>query len=116
MINIFLDDIRRPPSDGREWVVVTTAWQCIALLGRNPRNVDTLSLDHDLGDPAWGTGYDVAKWLEGCAGAAKYKYLPTHILCHSANPVGVYNILRAVDQARRLQNFDYTLLGEGYSL
>jgi hypothetical protein len=117
-INIFLDDIRLPPDDGLEWVVVKTAWQCIALLGRNPNNVKYLSLDHDLGDMLddkgrvcsrtdrhdWGTGYDVAKWLEGCHAAGKHCYLPEVPLVHSANPVGRKNIWRALERVYKMDS------------
>lgn len=101
MICVWLDDIREPPNDGRNWLCVSTAWQCIAVLQRNAGNVDTLSLDHDLGehpdalkDP--GTGYDVACWLEQVYAQGLTHYAPRYALCHSANPVGRKRILQAL--------------------
>lgn len=101
-ICVWLDDIREPPNDGRNWLCVKTAAECIALLERSPRIVDVLSLDHDLGEHPDapenpGTGYDVACWLEErAAHHPGFETLPKRVLCHSANPVGRKRILQAL--------------------
>lgn len=46
-----------------------------------------VSLDHDLGPPSAGTGYDVALWLEEGL-ALQDRPLPQDAAIHSANPVG----------------------------
>jgi len=60
-------------------------------------DVTFISLDHDLGYPNDGSGYDVAKWIEAQARLGNLKRLKWDI--HSANPVGVKNIRAALEQA-----------------
>lgn len=102
MINIWLDDVRTPPDSS--WTHVRTAWQCIALIGRNRNNIQDLSLDHDLGDDwRWGTGYTVARWLEEADYYCMWEYLPKGIVtCHSANPAGKGNIRKALQRIDRI--------------
>ena len=60
-MNLWLDDVRSPPSE--DWVWVRTAAEAIALLERG--QVERVSLDHDLGDDeGLGTGYQVATFIE----------------------------------------------------
>jgi hypothetical protein len=60
MKKLWLDD-ERPAPDG--WVVAKTAGQAVMFLATNA--FSEVSLDHDLGNDAlYGTGYDVACWLE----------------------------------------------------
>lgn len=127
-VNIFLDDIRAVPDDGREWILCKTAAECIELLQKHAGFVDTLSLDHDLGEIVLSdgtsvaldsdvfplvslrhstvfteeTGYTVAKWIESEAFLGNFWHVPGHILCHSANPVGRRNILRCVENIRKI--------------
>lgn len=42
-----------------------------------------ISLDHDLGDDARGTGYDVVLWIEQAV--AEHGFIPPAITVHSAN-------------------------------
>jgi len=58
-IKVWLDDVR-PAPDG--WNTVRWPQDAIELLARG--NVSRISLDHDLGDDARGTGYDVLLWIE----------------------------------------------------
>lgn len=97
-INIFLDDCRAVPDDGREWILVETVAKCVDLLHKHALHVDTLSLDHDLGEEGPYTGYMVAKKIEEWAAQGWWHLVPTYILCHSANPVGRKNILLVVDR------------------
>lgn len=115
-VNIFLDDIRAVPADGRDWILCKTARECIDLLQKHAGFVDTLSLDHDLGyvtltngyevdlvdDRSEQTGYTVAQWIESEAFMGNFWHVPSHILCHSANPVGRRNILRCVENIRKI--------------
>ena len=53
-MKIFLDD-ERPTPNG--WIGLRWPEEVIELL--TTKNVTEISLDHDLGDDAHGTGYDV---------------------------------------------------------
>ncbi len=101
---IFLDDIRIPPNDGNEWMVVRDiegamrllieAWFC--------RSDDiVLSLDHDLGDNI-PTGYDLVKQLEEMV-ATQHEFKPKiEMRIHSANPVGRQNMERGIQSIYRM--------------
>ena len=58
-MKVYLDDERTTP-DG--WVRTYWPEEAIALLKTGA--VTEISLDHDLGDDAHGTGYSVLLWLE----------------------------------------------------
>ena len=80
-MKVYLDD-ERTALPG--WVQVRWPDEAIALLTQG--EVAELSLDHDLGDDARGTGYDVLLWIEervACAG-----FSPPVMRVHSANPAG----------------------------
>jgi len=74
---IYLDDERTP---NKYWFIVRTAEECINLL-RDYKNINALSLDHDLGTEK--TGYDVLLWIEN----AVYEegYVPPKIHIHTGN-------------------------------
>jgi len=91
-MNVFLDDVRQPP-DG--WIWIKTADEAIVLLSMNV--VETISLDHDLGEGKK-TGYDVVKWIE--RKVFLDNYIPPKIYVHSANPVGRKNILMTINKIR----------------
>ena len=101
-ISIWLDDERDPQSDiGRQkgasgsetWV--KTAPEAIKLLESG--SVSSISLDHDLGLEINGSGYDVAKWIEEQAYHGNLSRLQWAV--HSDNPVGVKNMIAALEQA-----------------
>ena len=77
-MRVFLDDERATPQG---WVRVRWPDEAIALLEAG--GVTELSLDHDLGDDARGTGYDVVLWIEEAV--ATRGFSPPRILVHSAN-------------------------------
>lgn len=93
-MKLYLDD-ERPTPEG--WVRVFTAHEAIALLKTG--TVDVISLDHDLGPPEAGDGYEVAKWIEAEAFAGTLKRLVWSV--HSANPAGRRNIEAALQAAER---------------
>jgi hypothetical protein len=78
-LKIWLDDERPAPSG---WLLARWPNEVIKLLKRH--DVATISLDHDLGNDAHGTGYDVLLWIEEAVLLHGYK--PPEILIHSANP------------------------------
>ncbi len=77
-MRVFLDDERQTPEG---WVRVWWPDETIALLEGG--EVIELSLDHDLGDDARGTGYDVVLWIEEAVATLGFK--PPVMRVHSAN-------------------------------
>lgn len=77
-MKLYLDD-ERPAPPG--WRLVRWPDEVIALLATN--TVTDLSLDHDLGDDARGTGYDVVVWIEEAVATRGFD--PPALAVHSAN-------------------------------
>lgn len=77
-MKIYLDD-ERPTPDG--WHGCRWPEEVIQLLKAG--GVTHLSLDHDLGDDALGTGYDVLLWIEEQVATTKFQ--SPEIAIHSAN-------------------------------
>lgn len=91
-MRLWLDD-ERPAPEG--WTHVKTASEAIALLESGV--VSEISLDHDLGPPMFGTGYDVASKIEELAYFDRIGPLRWSI--HSANPVGRARMQQAMEHA-----------------
>jgi hypothetical protein len=96
-----LDDERTPPAG---WTHVRTAQDAIELLKAG--KVDEISLDHDLGDDAKGTGYDVILWIEEAVFTRDFD--PPQITVHSANPSARLKMKAAVQSIYRLHAKDQT--------
>lgn len=94
MIKMWLDDVRPIPSRYTHWVKSSDA--AIDLLKTGM--VEECSLDHDLGSE-YGTGYDVAKWIEEKAHSGELSYVKCN--AHSQNPVGAQNMKLAIKSAYR---------------
>jgi len=77
-MRVYLDGERATPPG---WVRTLWPDETIALLETG--QVTELSLDHDLGDDARGTGYDVILWIEEAV--ALRGFAPPKIAVHSAN-------------------------------
>ena len=77
-MRVYLDDERSTPAG---WVRVYWPDEAIALLEAGL--VSEISLDHDLGDDARGTGYDVVLWIEEAV--ALRGFAPPRMHVHSAN-------------------------------
>ncbi|MEW9583183.1 cyclic-phosphate processing receiver domain-containing protein [Paraburkholderia sp. DGU8] len=77
-MKVFLDDLRETPAG---WVRAYWPEEVNCLL--EACNVDEVSLDHDLGDDAHGTGYDVIVWIEEAVAIGGFT--PPRIIVHSAN-------------------------------
>jgi len=97
MFKLWIDDVRRPPSDEWFWVIsVNEAITAIKFYERQWFD-DTIliDLDHDAGDCADNGGdyIEILNWLER-EGIVDTGYF-FHI--HSMNPVGVQN-MRAIIQ------------------
>lgn len=93
-MRLWLDDLRPAPEG---WRHVQTAEQAIACLLQGA--VREISLDHDLGEPSAGTGYDVACAVERLAAEGVLPRLRWSI--HSANPVGRAKMEAALRGAER---------------
>jgi hypothetical protein len=89
-MKVFLDD-ERPAPEG--WVRVYWPSEAIALLETG--RVITISLDHDLGDDAKGTGYDVVLWVEE---AVRLRgFVPPRMQVHSANTAACQRMLAGIE-------------------
>lgn len=94
-MKVFLDD-ERPTPPG--WIGVRWPDEAIRLL--ETRRVTELSLDHDLGDDARGTGYTVLLWVEEAV--AVRGYVPPAITVHTANAAARQKMVLCVQSIRRL--------------
>jgi hypothetical protein len=109
-IKIYLDDVRTPIEDG--WVVARNYHQFVSLIETyGLKNIDRISLDHDLGESAMieyynnvkdnyklnydniveKTGYDCCKFLVNLSIDDNTQLPPIYV--HSANPVGSHNMM-----------------------
>lgn len=95
-MKVFLDDERETP-DG--WVRAYWPDEVIALLQTG--QVEELSLDHDLGDDAHGTGYDVIVWIEEAV--ALRGFPPPTITIHSANTAAAAKMHAGIRAIARLR-------------
>ena len=96
-MKIYLDDFRDAPSD--DWIVFRSVPPLIAALKK--RNVDVVSLDHDLGNYN-GTGYDVLVWIENET-ATNPEYNPPEIRIHTSNPAARGRMESAVESIRKIE-------------
>ncbi|RKR43457.1 cyclic-phosphate processing receiver domain-containing protein [Paraburkholderia sp. BL17N1] len=94
-MKVFLDDAR-PTPDG--WHRVFWPDEAIRLLQTGA--IEEISLDHDLGDDARGTGYDVILWIEEAVALRGFK--PPRIIVHSANSSAVEKMRAGVLAIERL--------------
>jgi hypothetical protein len=85
--HVWLDDLRDPVRFTSEdtWTWIKTAKECIKFLEEHHDEIDSISLDNDLGSPdIKKSGYAVACWIE----EHHELFAPTmYMRCHSANPV-----------------------------
>lgn len=88
-MKVFLDDERRTPEG---WARVYWPDEAIALLQTG--QVTEISLDHDLGDDARGTGYDVVLWVEEAVHLQGF--VPPRMHVHSANSAARVRMLAGI--------------------
>jgi hypothetical protein len=106
-MKLWLDD-KRPAPEGWTWVQTPLA----ACHYMQQRNVEEISLDHDLGqwelDPVTMrfyevTGYDVLEAIERAAYEGVWSYVPKVIKIHSAN-AGIYKKMeQAIESIERMR-------------
>ena len=96
-MKLYLDDERATPNG---YTRCYTPKDVILYLVNN-RNIDEVSLDHDLGsDEFIGTGYDVLLWIE--ERVFTEGYIPPKIKVHSANVSARYKMELAI---KRIEKF-----------
>lgn len=84
MVKIYLDD-KRPTPEG--FIRTYTVEETIELIRTHNGNIETVSLDNDLGDHIR-EGRDVMKWIEERAFHDALLPIP-NLLIHSGNPVAI---------------------------
>jgi|SRR5450631_1635999 len=94
-MKVYLDDERIAPSG---WIQVRWPLEAIKLLQTG--EVTELSLDHDLGDDARGTGNDVVIWIEEAV--VTRGFCPPTIRVHSANPSARSKMELGIQSIKRL--------------
>lgn len=94
-MRVYLDDERATPEG---WVRVYWPDEAIALLEAG--QVVEISLDHDLGDDARGTGYDVVLWIEEAV--AMRGFVPPRMAVHSANSSAREKMLAGIRSIEKL--------------
>lgn len=106
MKGLWVDDIRKLPTDYTGWDVARSYREAVELLSSN--TYDVVSLDHDIASYEDGkerTGYDLVKWI------VQRKFdghpVPKEYRIHSANPVGRQNMQQTIDRYLREQQ-EYT--------
>jgi hypothetical protein len=73
-------------------------YEAIALLQGG--QITEISLDHDLGDDARGTGYDVVAWVEEAV--ALRGFVPPKMSVHSANAAARIRMFAGIESIQRL--------------
>ncbi|WP_420008652.1 cyclic-phosphate processing receiver domain-containing protein [Xanthomonas sacchari] len=94
-MRVFLDDERETPAG---WTRAYWPDDVIALLQTG--KVEELSLDHDLGDDARGTGYVVVLWIEEAV--ALRSFVPPRMHVHSANTSAGDKMRRGIEAIERM--------------
>jgi len=93
-MKVFLDDERSTP-DG--WVRTYWPEEMIALLKTGA--ITEISLDHDLGDDAHGTGYSVLLWIE--EQVTVHGMVPPIMRVHSSNASARLKMEAAIEAINR---------------
>lgn len=93
-LRIYLDDERVAPPG---WIQARWPDEVIEALARG--GVEEVSLDHDLGDDARGTGYDVLLWIEEAVVLRGFQ--PPRLHVHSANTAARQRMESAIHAIER---------------
>lgn len=100
-MKVFLDDERLPP---KGWKLARWPEEVIELI--KTTQVQTVSLDHDLGDDSVGTGYDVILWIEEQVALRKIE--PPEIIVHSANTSARLKMVAGIKKIYKLAKLNAT--------
>lgn len=91
-MKLWLDDVREPPAEWESYFWASNAPVAIEALAT--MEFDEVSLDHDLGPPEAGEGYDVLLWIE--ERVRLDGYVPPKMSVHSANSPARARMERAI--------------------
>ena len=94
-VKVYVDDARSTPEG-----FLRAYWPFQTYDALIEGRVDTLSLDHDLGDDDHGTGYDCLLRVEALARKVRP---PKEIIIHSANPGARKRMELAIESIRRIE-------------
>lgn len=102
MWNLFLDDERYPPNDGKQWIIARSRQDAVELL-YSRGCPQFISFDHDLGLDSNNTGYAFAKdWINLVLDGKIVIPSNFNFYVHSQNPVGAENIRQLMSQFIRM--------------
>ena len=88
---LFLDDERFPPLDGKNWMIARDSDEAMALIHEHGMPI-FISFDHDLGEDKL-TGYDFTKlFVDLLLDGTYILHEEFDFYVHSQNPVGKVNI------------------------
>lgn len=120
-MKIFLDDERNPRNVGwlsyervielknqQDWLVVRTYDEFVKNVSDFFHDIETLSLDHDLGDSK--SGYECAKWLVDYIMDNGHPNNLKTVSVHSQNPVGKRNIIDYFRSAYYAKIVNFTVI------
>lgn len=101
--NLFIDDERYPPHDGREWIIARSMLE-VEMLVEDIGMPAYVSFDHDLGHDQ-PSGMDIAKYMVD-KDLNEERVFPDDFgfTVHSANPVGARNIELYLKQYMEFKN------------
>lgn len=94
--NLFIDDERFPPDDGRKWIIARSSAEAISIF--EDRGVpDFISFDHDLGGDDTSMKFinhliELSLDLLHLGIDKRAVNFPRHYTVHSQNPIGAQNI------------------------
>jgi hypothetical protein len=90
---LWLDDVRLPPFEYD--IYCPDAQTAIRFIDAHWGEIEHMSLDHDLGDESYQTGYDVLKFIEEKVHVEGWEpNFTIHI--HSDNAAGIQNMRAAI--------------------
>lgn len=101
--NLFIDDRRDPPDDGRAWTLARTAPEAIAIVAGQGVPV-RIAFDHDLGPLPDGTTHEVTmflRWFEDYVLDHRPDMTTFQYSVHSDNSPGAKNIRLWMDSLLR---------------
>ena len=106
-MKLWLDD-ERPAPEGWTWVM--DYYTMIETLQDHAEEIEVISLDHDLGlyEGNQREGYDVVKWI------AANDAWPSILGVHSANPVGIDNMIAMIENQGPYSEKDFVTFGNNW--
>ncbi len=95
---LYLDDVRNPPEPG--WTVARSSTMAVVIISKRKRLPSAMSLDHDLGDEDNTMRFLKELYAIWEMWGSDPKLIPSYQV-HSANPVGIKNIISFMESWKR---------------